>query len=137
MENKWEYKENFHKIPMSEDYDGHYEVTNGKISLCTIDDPEDLTDSLNTLQRVANALNDSGCKFYCNTTTEHALHIENMALKAKIERYEAALKELIRLKNLKDKEGKTYEYLVKQPLAWKAATEALSAGEGNKEVNNG
>jgi hypothetical protein len=82
---KWEYKEHFHAIGMTGDYDGHYEVTNGDISLCTSDDPEDITETENTLQRVANALNESGCKFYCDTTTEHKLHIENMELTYKID----------------------------------------------------
>lgn len=85
----WEYKENFHKIPMSDDYDGHYEVTNGDISLCTGDDPEDITETENTLQRVAKALNESGCKFYCNTTTEHKLHIENLELRYKADELKA------------------------------------------------
>lgn len=81
----WEYKEHFHAIGMTGDYDGYYEVTNGNISLCTNDDPEDITETENTLQRVANALNESGCKFYCNTTTEHKLHVENMELRYKID----------------------------------------------------
>lgn len=81
----WRYEEHFHRVPMSEDFDGHYEVTNGNISLCTSDDPEDITETENTLHRVASALNESGCKFYCNTATEHALHIENMLLRAALE----------------------------------------------------
>lgn len=87
MKNKpsWEYKEHFHAIGMTGDYDGHYEVTNGDISLCTNDDPEDITETENTLQRVAKSLNESECKFYCNTTTEHKLHIENMELRYKID----------------------------------------------------
>jgi hypothetical protein len=55
------------------------------------------------------------------------------ALQAKCDMYEAVLKELVRLKELKDKHGKTEEYLKAQPLAWEAANEALS-GEGEKEV---
>lgn len=83
--NNWRYEEHFRRIPMSDDYDGHYEVTNGSISLCTNDDPEDITETENTLQRVAKALNESGCKFYVNTATEHALHIENMLLRNALE----------------------------------------------------
>lgn len=100
---KWEYKEHFHAIGMTGDYDGYYEVGNGDIFLCTNDDPEDITETENTLQRVANALNESGCKFYCNTTTEHKLHVDNMELRYKndelkdrCEKMEAALKEILK-----------------------------------------
>lgn len=81
----WEYKEHFHAIGMTGDYSGHYEVTNGDISLCTNDDPEDITETENTLQKVARVLNESDCKFYCDTTTEHKLHIENMELRYKMD----------------------------------------------------
>jgi hypothetical protein len=98
MESKeWEYKEHFHAIGMTGDYSGHYEVSNGHISLCTNDDPEDITETENTLQKVARVLNESGCKFYCDTTTEHKLHVENMELRYKAdelkERYENMAKE--------------------------------------------
>lgn len=83
--NNWRYEEHFHRIPMSDDYDGHYEVTNGDISLCTNDDPEDITETENTLQRVAKALNESGCKFYVNTAAELNLHNENMILRGLLE----------------------------------------------------
>jgi hypothetical protein len=103
MESKWEYKECFSKGSMEDDYSGHYEVTNGEISLCTNDDPEDITETENTLQRVANVLNESGCKFYCNTTTEHKMYIENMLLhgkydelKERAEKMEDALKEILK-----------------------------------------
>lgn len=37
-----------------------------------------------------------------------------------------ALAELVLLKHMKDEHGKTADYLYRQPLAWKAAYEALS-----------
>lgn len=83
--NNWQYKENFHAIADTGDYDGHYEVTNGDISLCTNDDPEDISESRNALHIVVKALNDSGCKFYVNTKAEHSLHIENMLLRNALE----------------------------------------------------
>lgn len=70
---------------MEDDYSGHYEVTNGDISLCTTDDPEDINDTHHTLDRVVAALNDSGCEFYVNTAAEHALHIENVLLRSALE----------------------------------------------------
>lgn len=85
MSNKWEYKECFIKTYMEEEWSGHYEVTNGDIVLCTIDDPEDITETENTLQHVANALNNSGCKFYVNTAAETNLHNENMLLRMALE----------------------------------------------------
>lgn len=85
MSNKWEYKEYFSKGYMEDDYSGHYEVTNGDISLCTTDDPEDISDTQHTLDRVVAALNDSGCKFYVNTAAELNLHNENMLLRMALE----------------------------------------------------
>lgn len=84
-QNKWEYKECFSKGYMEDDYSGHYEVTNGDIALCTIDDPEDITETANGLQLVAKALNESGCKFFVNTSAETTLHNENMLLRMALE----------------------------------------------------
>ena len=44
-----------------------------------------------------------------------------------IERMDAALTELIRLKDLKDAHGKTEEYLRDQPLAWEQARNVTEA----------
>lgn len=85
MSNKWEYKEYFRKGYMEDDYSGHYEVTNGDISLCTTDDPEDITANENTLHVVATALNLSSCKFWVNTSAELNLHNENMLLRMALE----------------------------------------------------
>lgn len=85
MSKKWEYKECFSKGYMEDDWSGHYEVTNGDIALCTIDDPEDTTETANSLQLVAKALNESACKFYVNTASELSLHNENMLLRMALE----------------------------------------------------
>lgn len=47
-----------------------------------------------------------------------------------------ALLELFTLKELKDKHGKTPEYLKRQPIAWQKAKEALNKWKG-KEVVDG
>jgi len=56
--NNWELKPQSYQIADTGDYDGHYEITNGKITLFVRDD-----DSDESLQKVVDALNESGCKF--------------------------------------------------------------------------
>lgn len=48
---------------------------------------------------------------------------ENQQLKERCEKMEAALKELCYLKILKEEEGRTNEYVDKQPVAWERAFE--------------
>jgi hypothetical protein len=72
-------------------------------------------------------------KIITNTVLERCK--QATALQAKCGRCEKALKELVRLKVLKDKHGKTEEYLKAQPLAWKSANEAL-CGEGDRICPN-
>jgi hypothetical protein len=55
--NNWELKSHSYQIADTGDYDGHYEITNGKITFFTKDEDEE------SLQKVVNALNESGCKF--------------------------------------------------------------------------
>lgn len=57
-------------------YDGHYEITNGKICILTKDDDDE------SLQPVVDALNDSGCKFY----QDDFIDFENRMLKEEIKR---------------------------------------------------
>jgi hypothetical protein len=64
------------------DYDGHYEITDGKVSLLTKDDDDE------SLQPIVDALNDSGCKFYQDDWFEfenRMLKEENARLKFIIE----------------------------------------------------
>jgi hypothetical protein len=56
------------------DYDGCYEITDGKISILTKDDDDE------ALQPIVNALNDSGCKFY----QDDAVEFENELLKQEL-----------------------------------------------------
>lgn len=70
------------------DYDGHYEITNGKISINTSDDPDD-----GLLENIVAALNESDCKFYTNHPSEvdaQILRYENDELKKEIERLKSA-----------------------------------------------
>lgn len=71
----WELKGHSHQIADTGDYDGYYEITNGKISLLTTDDDE-------ALQPIVDVLNDSGCKFYQDDWFE----FENKILKEEITR---------------------------------------------------
>jgi hypothetical protein len=72
----WELKGHSHQIADTGDYDGYYEITNGKISLLTKDDDDE------ALQPIVDALNDSGCKFYQDDWFE----FENRMLKEEISR---------------------------------------------------
>jgi hypothetical protein len=72
----WELKGNFHQIADTGDYDGYYEITNGKISLLTKDDDDE------ALQPIVDALNNSGCRFIQDDWIE----FENKMLKKEISR---------------------------------------------------
>lgn len=72
----WKLKGHSHQIADTGDYDGCYEITNGKISLLTKDDDDE------ALQPIVDALNDSGCKFYQDDWFE----FENKRLKEEISR---------------------------------------------------
>ena len=54
----WELKGHSYQLADTGDYDGYYEITDGKISLLTKDDDDE------ALQPIVDALNNSGCKFY-------------------------------------------------------------------------
>ena len=72
----WVLKGHSHQIADTGDYDGYYEITNGKISLLTKDDDDE------ALQPIVDALNDSGCKFY----QDDWFKFENNILKEEISR---------------------------------------------------
>ena len=72
----WKLKGQSHQIADTGDYDGYYEITNGKMSLLTKDDDDE------ALQPIVDALNDSGCKFYQDDWFE----FENKMLKEEISR---------------------------------------------------
>lgn len=55
---EWKLVAHSYQIADTGDYDGHYEITNGKISIFTKDDDD------GALMSIVNALNDSGCEFY-------------------------------------------------------------------------
>ena len=56
--NEWKLKGHSYQIADTGDYDGYYELTNGKISLLT------KNDDVRVLQAIVDVLNYSGCKFY-------------------------------------------------------------------------
>jgi 8-oxo-dGTP diphosphatase len=60
---------------------------------------------------------------------------DTAALQARCDMYEKALKELVRLKDLKDSGQKSLGYEKLKGFAWRVAREALN-GEGEKEVKN-
>ena len=54
-------------------------------------------------------------------------------LLARVSRAESTLRDLLRLKEYKDRYGKTKAYLERQPKVWEAAKEALAALKGGVE----
>lgn len=59
--------------------------------------------------------------------TDYADHVARKIreVKARAGALETAARELLALKNLKDKEGKTPDYEARQPKAWEALRQAL------------
>jgi hypothetical protein len=79
--NDWKLVSHSHQIADTGDYDGCYEITNGKISIFTQDDGE-------SLEAIVTALNDSGCEFYLDDCAEYEAHLlreENKELHFMIE----------------------------------------------------
>ena len=66
---EWKLVPHSYQIADTGDYDGHYEITNGKFSIFTHDDDED------SLTPIVNALNNSGCKFYLDDPLESELQM--------------------------------------------------------------
>jgi len=93
----WKLKGHSHQIADTGDYDGYYEITNGKISLLTKDDDDE------SLQPIVDALNDSGCKFYQDDWFE----FENNMLKEEISRLKFMIDKLDRLMNMQKMHLKT------------------------------
>jgi hypothetical protein len=75
---KKEWKLIGHPVEIDGDYFGHYEITNGDISILTKDDNRE------ALLKVVEALNGSGCEFYQNQ--DIWLKHENRQLKEEVER---------------------------------------------------
>lgn len=102
-QNKWEFKAYSHAIADTGDYDGHYEITNGNITLITKDDYEETERQLKT---AVAALNRWGINFYDQKVEDLSIDIycmkdaqrwkdeEFAALQAKCERLTKALKDI-------------------------------------------
>lgn len=78
---KWELKEH-------QDDDSYYtEITNGKISICT----QDECDDMELLPKVVSLLNESKCSFYSNNVLELNQHLEIMSLQDQVSRLKEVL----------------------------------------------
>jgi hypothetical protein len=120
----FELKSHSSQIADTGDYDGYYEITNGKVSIMTRDDQED-----NELQEVADALNKTRCSFYLDDSHEFLYHVT----KQEFDSYKSVLKgvnpevvpELLRtLKNLCE----YFEWAIDDPNfpAYREAKEAIN-----------
>lgn len=83
---KWEYKNYSYQIADTGDYDGYWEVTNGKDSLITKEDYEDIEKDL---QAVVNLLNNTYANFTFDRGNEAALEAENRWLKDELEQHKS------------------------------------------------
>lgn len=83
---KWEYKSHSYPIGDTGDYDGYWEVTNGKDSLITKEDYEDIEKDL---QAVVDILNNTYANFTFDRNIEAALEAENKWLKSELEQHKA------------------------------------------------
>lgn len=84
----WKLIGHLYQITDTGDYDGHYEITNGKISLLTRDDDDE------SLRPIVDALNDSCCKFYQDDWLEFENKIfkdENAELRERVKELESQL----------------------------------------------
>ncbi len=80
--NKWKLIPHSYQIADTGDYDGHYELTNGKISIFSKNEDDDI------LEGVIKALNESGCEFYLDDSASFEADIlreENKRLHFMIE----------------------------------------------------
>jgi|ERR1035437_3680399 hypothetical protein len=91
---EWKLVPHFHQIADTGDYDGHYEITNGIVSIFTKDDGDD------GLEAIVKALNDSECEFKLDDSKEFELHLEKKLVKEKNEEIDMLRKKL--------DEGRTY-----------------------------
>ena len=66
------------------DYGGYHEITNGKISLFTKDDPDDISE----LEQIAEALDKSELVFYLDDSAEVQAHMYKLQFEHAIERIE-------------------------------------------------
>ena len=69
MNGDWKLVAHYYQIADTGDYDGCYEITNGKISIFTRDDDDEV------LEPIIKVLNESGCKFYLDDSAEFEVHI--------------------------------------------------------------
>lgn len=67
--NEWKIVTHSGQIADTGDYDGCYELTNGKVSIYTQEAEDD------SLQPIVDALNSSDCDFYLDDSAEFELHI--------------------------------------------------------------
>lgn len=87
---KWEYKSHSHQIGDTGDYDGYWEITNGKDSLITKEDYDDIEKDL---QAIVDLLNNTYANFTFDRGVEAALEAENKWLKQELEELQGTRKQ--------------------------------------------
>jgi hypothetical protein len=80
-----------HPIADTGDYSGHYEITDGNMTIITHDDDAE------ALQPIVDALNNSGCSFYFDISALYLISHENDVLRDRNAELLEALTEMIDL----------------------------------------
>lgn len=89
----FEVRSHTHAIGDTGDYDGFWEITNGKISLCTTDDEDDTEE---VLGRIVKVINDSGIKFFLDDSEAQGFYYEGLGYKQQLQYAEAKAERLVK-----------------------------------------
>jgi hypothetical protein len=103
-----------HPIADTGDYSGHYEITDGNITIITQDDDAE------SIQPIVDALNDSGCSFYFENSNEYVLSHENDVLRDQRAELLEALMDIVRAS----------DHLQEPSFEAKIARQAIAKAEG-------
>jgi hypothetical protein len=88
QKDNWKLIGHSHQIADTGDYSGHWEITNGEISIITQNDEEE-----EVLKPIVDALNNSGCNFYIEKDLQYEVDIlkkDNARLHKEVEAKKSA-----------------------------------------------
>lgn len=106
---EWKLIGHSYQIADTGDYDGYYELTNGKVSILTQYDDEE------ALRPIIDALNNSGCKFYVDDSEVACLKAEVNYYSHQNKMLNAVKDEVIKVWN---EDGEAGEIQKCTPIAW-------------------
>jgi hypothetical protein len=110
-----------HPIADTGDYSGHYEITDGNMTIITHDDDAE------ALQPIVDALNDSGCSFYFDNSALYLISHENDVLRDSNAELLEALKGVF---NMRPSDTCGCELGELELQAWDKVRQAIAKAEG-------